>query len=128
VFNANRGNIEKAQSEISKTESDNRHAMLTMSAEMKKAKQQMDAAYFQAETLNEKIMPSANKAFRLAREGYGLGRFPYLEVLDAQRSLFDVKQQYIASLKEFHTSKAQVERLIATHLPKIKDKGVTNAE
>ncbi len=128
VFNANRGNIEKAQSEISKTESDNRHAMLTMSAEMKKAKQQMEAAYFQAETLDEKIMPSANKAFRLAREGYGLGRFPYLEVLDAQRSLFDVKQQHIASLKEFHTSKAQVERLIAMHLPKIKDKGVTNAE
>jgi cobalt-zinc-cadmium efflux system outer membrane protein len=128
VFNANRGNIEKAQSEISKTESDNRHAMLTMSAEMKKARQQMEAAYFQAETLSDKIMPSADKAFRLAREGYGLGRFPYLEVLDAQRSLFDVKQQHIASLKEFHTSKAQVERLIAMHLPKIKDKGVTNAK
>ncbi|MDX1975874.1 MAG: TolC family protein [Rickettsiales bacterium] len=128
VFNANRGNIEKARSEISKTESDNRHAILMMSTEMKKAKQQMEAAYFQAKTLNEKILPSADKAFRLAREGYGLGRFPYIEVLDAQRSLFDVKQQRIAALKEFHSSKAQVERLTAMHLPKIQDKGAINAE
>lgn len=128
VFNANRGNIEKARNELSRTELENRSATLTVNADLTRAEQQMENAYLRADTLKTEILPSADKAFRLAREGYGLGRFPYLEVLDAQRSLFGVKQQHIAALKEFHTAKAQVERLTAAHLSKIQDKGATHAE
>lgn len=128
VFNANRGNIEKARHEVNRTEMDNRNTTLTVNADLTRTQQQMENAYMRADMLKTEVLPSADKAFRLAREGYGAGRFPYLEVLDAQRSLFDVKQQHIAALKEFHTSKAQVERLTAMHLPKIQDKGAINAE
>jgi outer membrane protein, heavy metal efflux system len=128
VFNANGGNIEKARHDVSRTEMDNRQLALNTSSELTEAHERMENAYVQAQTLKTEILPSADKAFRLAREGYGLGRFPYLEVLDAQRSLFDVKQQHISALKDFHSSKAQVERLTAMHLPKIQDKGATNAE
>jgi cobalt-zinc-cadmium efflux system outer membrane protein len=51
------------------------------------------------------------------------GRFPYLEVLDAQRSLFGVKQQQIEAIREFHTAKAQVERLTATRLSTLQKSG-----
>lgn len=128
VFNANRGNIEKVRNEISRTEFENRNATLTINADLVRAEQQMGNAYLRAETLKHEVLPSADKAFRLSREGYNAGRFPYLEVLDAQRGLFVVKQQHITALKEFYISKAQVERLSAMHLPKIQNKGAINAE
>lgn len=128
VFNANRGNIEKARHDVSRTEMDNRQMALNTSAELTQAHERMENAYMQAQTLKAEILPSADKAFRLAREGYGLGRFPYLEVLDAQRSLFGVKQQQIDAIREFHTAKAQVERLTATHLGTIQKTGEDHVE
>lgn len=123
VLNANRGNIAKARSEISRTEQENRSAALTLNSELHRAGQEMESAYLRAETLKKNVLPAASKAFQLAREGYGLGRFPYLEVLDAQRSLFGVKQQHITALKELHTARASVERLTAAHAEKVQNKG-----
>lgn len=123
VFNANRGNIERARNEVTRTELDNRQFALNTSAELTRAQEQMQNAYMQAETLRTEILPSADKAFRLSREGYAVGRFPYLEVLDAQRSLFVVKQQQIDAIRVFHTARAQVERLTAAHLSDITANG-----
>lgn len=123
VFNANRGNIERARGELSRTEQVNRHAALSLDADLTRAEQQMENAYFQANSLKNQILPSAQKAFTLAREGYGLGRFPYIEVLDAQRSLFGVKQQQIAALRSYHTARAVLERLTAHHADRLKNEG-----
>jgi cobalt-zinc-cadmium efflux system outer membrane protein len=128
VFNANRGNIEKARSDVNRIELDNRQMVLNISADLTQARERMENAYMQAQTLKTEILPSADKAFQLARTGYGLGRFPYLEVLDAQRSLFGVKQQQIEAIRDFHTAKAQVERLIASHLNIIRTTGETHAK
>lgn len=116
IFNANHGNIQKARHEVSRTEMDNRQIALNVSVELTQAYELMENAYMQAQTIKNEILPSANEAFRLARVGYGLGRFPYLEVLDAQRSLFVARQQQIDAIKDFHMFKAQVERLTATNL------------
>jgi cobalt-zinc-cadmium efflux system outer membrane protein len=126
VFDANSGNIEKATHEVIKTEFDNRQFMLNANTELSDLQQRIESAYTQIQTIQNDILPSANKAFGLAREGYGLGRFPYLDVLDAQRSLFAVKQQHIEALKEFHTAKAEIERLTAAHLSKIENHGEEN--
>lgn len=128
ILNANQGNIQKARGELGRTEFTNRQTVLDVSAKLTEAQQRAENTYLQAETLKNEILPSAGKAFQLAREGYELGRFSYLEVLDAQRSLFGVKQQQIEILKEFHIAKAQVERLTAAHLDKLEKKGTTYAD
>jgi cobalt-zinc-cadmium efflux system outer membrane protein len=128
VFNANRGNIQRARSTVSRTELDNRQTALGISTELNRAEQQMENAYLQSQTLQTQIMPSADKAFRLSREGYGLGRFQYIEVLDAQRSLFGVKQQHVAALKEYHIARANAERLAAVHLEEVKNQHAQSAQ
>lgn len=120
VFNANRGNIDRARGELSRTEQLGRDAALSLGADLTRAQQQMDSAYVQAQALKTQILPSAQEGFKLAREGYEQGRFPYLEVLDAQRSLFGAKQQQIAALKAYHTARAVLERLTARHAESLK--------
>lgn len=116
VLNANRGNISRARHEVERAEQEKKQGALTLEVALEKARQWMHSAYGQASTLKSGVVPAAEKAFSLAREGYALGRFPYLEVLDAQRALFDARQQYIEALKEYHTARAGVERLTAKHL------------
>lgn len=128
IFNANNGNIEKARSEVNRTQFESRQTMLTMNTDLARSKLQMQEVGQRLGTLKRDILPAAGKAFQLSREGYGAGRFSYMEVLDAQRSLFNARQQYIATLKELHVTKAQIERLSALHLNKILSKGATHAE
>lgn len=128
VLNANRGNIQRARSDVLRAEQESRQAELVLGSELTRASQQLENAYLQATTLKNNILPSAQKAFALAREGYGLGRFPYLEVLDAQRSLFEVKRQHVAASRDYHVARAAVERLTATNLPKLQNPGEPHVE
>jgi cobalt-zinc-cadmium efflux system outer membrane protein len=67
-------------------------------------------------TLKERILPAAEQAFEASDLGYRAGKFGFLEVLDAQRTLFAVKGQYIEALAAYHQAKAEVERLIGAPL------------
>jgi len=111
VLNQNQGNVARARAELSQTESDARQAELDLEQQLIENWQGWNSAYSEAQRLNEKLLPSAEKAFRLARSGYSKGKFPYLEVLDAQRTLFDARSQYHGALKRYHTARANVERL-----------------
>ncbi len=111
VLNQNQGNVAKARAELTQTESDARQFELDLEQQLIENWQQWNSAYLEATRLDEKLLPSAEKAFRLARNGYSKGKFPYLEVLDAQRTLFDARSQYHGSLKRYHTARANVERL-----------------
>lgn len=116
VFNLNRGNIEKARQEVSRTESLKDNTALTLNTELTRAQADYETSYHQAVTLKDTILPAAQKAFTLSRRGYGEGKFSYLEVLDAQRTLYETRASYQDALRDYHRSRAEVERLTATHL------------
>ncbi len=128
VFNANQGNIAKANAEVNRTGFEASQAKVTLGAEATRTSEELHSAYSQAKTLRDSILPAAKKAFVLAQEGYDVGRFPYLEVLDAQRTLYGAREQYHAALKEYHTKRAELERLTATHLPASEIKEVSHAQ
>ncbi len=120
IFDLNSGNIEKARHDALRTELDNKQAWLDRSTVLSRAHAQLMRSFVEANTLTASILPSATQAFRLAREGYDAGRFSYLEVLDAQRSLFQARQQKIDALREFHSAKAELARLTSTAVNGVK--------
>lgn len=121
VLNRNQGNIAKARHEVNKTEQDKRAVELALSNDLVRSQQELETTYQQAISLKESILPAAGKAFSLARQGYRAGKFLYLEVLDAQRTLFEARQQYNTALKDYHIKMAEVDRLTAKHLPSLKE-------
>lgn len=116
VFNMNRGNIERARHTVSKTESDAQATKLQLGTDLNQRYQEMNIAYAQVESLEHEIIPAAEKSFRLSRAGYREGKFAFLEILDAQRTLFDAKEQRVAALRSYHVARAEVERLSAKNL------------
>ena len=116
VLNRNQGGIEKARQEVNRAENTKAAAAMSLGAELTRAQTDLETSYYQAVTLKDSILPVADRAFKQAREGYGSGKFSYLEVLDAQRTLYDVRSEYHNALRDYHRSRAQVERISATYL------------
>ena len=78
--------------------------------------QGLEAADVEVQTLKKQILPAAMQAFEAVDLGYRAGKFGFLEVLDAQRTLFQVRGQYIDALSNYHKARVEVERLIGTPL------------
>lgn len=115
VLNQNQGNIHKARAGVTQTESEAQLSSLTLSQELEAFWHEWNTSAQEASTLKEIVMPEAKEAFALARQGYRLGKFPYLDVLDSQRTLFEAKAQYYDALLRAHTAKAEVERLTSAN-------------
>lgn len=68
---------------------------------------------------DEKLIPGAEHAFAKAREGYALGKFGFLDVLDAQRALVEARNQQTQALLDFVAYEAQLEVLLGTPLSEL---------
>ena len=111
IHNQNHGNIAKANAELSKVSSDKNVIKRSLEQEIINQWQSLETAYIESKELRWKLIPSAEKAFKQASSNYERGKFSYLEVLDAQRTLAEVKEQYYQSLKNYHIAQANIERL-----------------
>ena len=54
--------------------------------------------------------------FEAVQEGYQLGRFGLMDVLDAQRTLVAANGQYVQALSAYHHAVVAVERLVGQPL------------
>lgn len=115
IFNRNGGSVSRARALLSRSYSEEKAATLSLTAEGLQALEEMINAYQRANTLSAVIVPAAERAFDVAREGYAAGRFPYIEVLDAERTLFDTKQDRIEALESYHLAKARVDFVMASY-------------
>ena len=70
-----------------------------------------------AAALRGEIVPGAQSAYQAARTGFELGKFGYLDVLDAQRTFFQAKAQYWKALSTAFQAVADLDRLAGTETP-----------
>lgn len=119
VFDNNRNNIDKARYVLEKVEKEKENTKIIVENNLTQAEISLKNAFNQMTLLKSDMLPTAQKALKLAQEGYELGRFSYLDVLDASRSLISVKQQYILAARDFHLAQAAIKRLTAIHIDKV---------
>ncbi len=70
-------------------------------------------------SLSETVLPAARRTYEAASEGYRQGKFGFIQVLDAQRTLVQVRGQRIQALEAYHKAIAELERLIGTDLESV---------
>jgi cobalt-zinc-cadmium efflux system outer membrane protein len=69
-------------------------------------------------------LPGAKSSFDIANKGYELGRFSFLEMLDAQRTLFQNQILYVRALTNYHHLINEIERLIASPIDHAEDQSI----
>lgn len=112
VFDTNRGNLVEALRRKDKSEDDARALELRLRADLAIARQRLEVASQEVTAVSSEILPAAQDAFRAAAQGFELGKFDYLDVLDAQRTLLQARSQYLRSLGDSHRAVADVSRLL----------------
>ena len=125
IFNRNQGEIARVQAELRRVEQDRRQAEIDRSQELVSAWSNWQSAWQQAVSIQSQSLPQAESAYRQALAGYRSGAFEYLEVLDAQRTFFEQRSNYIAALARLSSARAQTERLAPTAEPSQPGTGAT---
>jgi cobalt-zinc-cadmium efflux system outer membrane protein len=116
VFDRNQGNILEARYQLAKADAERRAAAVSVRTALAETHAKLATAFTEASTLRDEALPGAQSAFDATREGYRQGKFQFLEVLDAQRTLFEVRGQYIEALTTYHQAVAALERLLGIPL------------
>ncbi|MEQ9618900.1 MAG: TolC family protein [Deltaproteobacteria bacterium] len=121
VLNRNQGGISEARRRVAKAIEEQKNAEVTVNAALASAFHNLSASYEEVILLKEDVLPQAESAYDSIFEGYREGKFALLDVLDAQRTVFDARAQYIEALRSYHSSKANVERLIGAPIEGIEN-------
>ncbi|MHC4573409.1 MAG: TolC family protein, partial [Planctomycetota bacterium] len=116
LFDRNQGNILEAGHKLAKAKGERQAVETRIHAALAEAYARLSSAFEEATDLRDKVLEGAQSAFDAANEGYRAGKLGFLDVLDAQRTLFEAKAKYIDALAIYHTAKADVERMIGQEI------------
>lgn len=116
LVDRNQGNVLAARYELARAETRRRATRLQLLTELAAADDRLGAAYHEATALREQVLPDAEAVHRQILEEFDAGRYAYDDVLDAQRTLFRLRSQYLSALRDYHIGVAELERLIGEPL------------
>jgi outer membrane protein, heavy metal efflux system len=111
LFNRNTGAIAEAKSKLQKAGEERKAALLKARVALTEIHLALSSAFAEATALKTSILPGLLATFEAVQEGYRYGKFGYLDLLEAQRSLSESKKQLIESLTAYRKAYADVERL-----------------
>lgn len=114
VWDTNQGNVLQALSLLDKAEADLLATQIRVDAQWTQLSERLGAAYAEIQALQQDVLPGAESAWQAAVTGFELGKFSFLETLDAQRTLFQARAQYLRALGEMHRAAADIDRLLGT--------------
>jgi len=128
LFDRHQGERKAAVSALNRLHASREAALLRSRAELATAYEQLASAHAELLMLSRELLPGAESAFEVANFGYREGKFGFLDVIDAQRTLFEVRGQYVDALARYHLARADIERLLARPLNDLSPSSSTNHE
>ncbi|WP_342113375.1 TolC family protein [Pseudoduganella sp. OTU4001] len=111
LFNRNQGAQLAAERRADKARAELAAARLRVRSEALQAQARMQSAVQQERLVREDVLPGARYAAEAAMKGFEAGKFNYVEVLDAQRTLVQAQAQHLRVLSDFYRAKADLARL-----------------
>ncbi|MCY1292881.1 Cobalt-zinc-cadmium resistance protein CzcC [compost metagenome] len=114
LLDRNQGNIYEATQQIDRARLE---ADATRNQLQLRALELLDGATLAAQelqSLREQVLPASRETVRAVTKGYELGKFSYLDALDAQRNYFRNEALYIAAAARYERLKNEILELAAT--------------
>jgi cobalt-zinc-cadmium efflux system outer membrane protein len=116
LYDRNQGEIHKTRFGVTKARHERRAAEARVRADLAEAYETLASAEEEVTALREAILPAAEAVFEAARTSFRTGKNGYLDVLDAQRTLADVRGRHLDAQAAYHRARAEVEGLIGQPL------------
>ncbi|WGT29667.1 TolC family protein [Pseudomonas marginalis] len=111
LFNRNQGNVLAATRRADQARDQRNAAELRLRTETRQALDLWQTANSEVRAFNQQILPAAQSAVDSATRGFEMGKFSFLDVLDAQRTLIAARTQYLAATAQATDAWLRIERI-----------------
>lgn len=113
LFDRNQGNIIAAQQRVGQAQDLKQATETKVISDLAQTYEALVAAETEIRTLRRDVLPAARSAYDAANKGFEYGKFDSLDVLDAQRTLFQNQRLYLRSLGNYQRLVTEIEQFIA---------------
>jgi cobalt-zinc-cadmium efflux system outer membrane protein len=111
LFNRNQGALAAALRRTAKAEEELAAAQVAAASSFAGAYTRYEVARSESMLLAQDVLPNAESVYALTLKGLEYGKFSFLEVLDAQRTLFQSRSRQWNALREGWRAYAEIARL-----------------
>jgi cobalt-zinc-cadmium efflux system outer membrane protein len=112
LFNRNQGSLQASLSRAEKARTELEAERLRLHHSLTTAYQRAQLSREQVRTMREDVLPRAQRVFDAAVIGFEAGKFSFLDVLDAQRTLLQIRTQYIQAQHDRYRAVADLSRYV----------------
>lgn len=114
IFNRNQGGIAAAQAELVIAERDIQRLELTLRVQLAEAFRDYNNARIAAERYKQVILPRAQRAYNLYLTSFRQMAASYPQVLISQRTMFQVRENYLVALVQLRQNAIRIEGFLLT--------------
>jgi outer membrane protein, heavy metal efflux system len=115
IINRNQGGIRQAEAELIAAEHAVEQTQLDLQIRLAPVFERYAGASYRVRQFRESILPAADESLHLVRRGYSAGEFPFLNLLNAQRTYFQTNNLYLQALLDLRVSSAQIEGMLLSN-------------
>ena len=112
LFDRNQGAVYEAHKRADKAQDEYHAARVRVLAELQAASTQLSVARTSLQSLQVTVLPAAQQAYESASKGFEAGKFGFLDVIDAQRSLLQARARYLSTLSNAYQAATAIDRLL----------------
>ncbi|HOE96592.1 MAG TPA: TolC family protein [Candidatus Sumerlaeota bacterium] len=116
LFDRNQGQIAAARHRLEQAEAEQAAARRRLREQLIELHGRAAGARDEAERLRTVVLPDAQAVYESLLEGFWLGEYDLINVLDAQQRVFELRGRYLDQLTEFQQAAAELEGLIGAPL------------
>ncbi|GJM44121.1 MAG: RND transporter [Gemmatimonadota bacterium] len=116
LFQQTPGASRAAEHRLERGREERREAEVRVRLALSTAHAELVAARDEAHALQDRIRPEADAMLSESKEAYARGRLRLTDVLDAQRSAFELRGRYVNALARAHVAVIEIERLLGAPL------------
>ena len=116
LFDRNRGAIDEASAALQQTPFAETQVRLELRRSLAESHATLRRAGAKLDAIRREVLPEAALAFEEMRAGYERGRFTYLDLLEARRTLLRARREELQTLLAAHLALAELERLVGAPL------------
>lgn len=117
IFDKRQGAIAEARIRLEQSRMEEKAVAWQLRAALTQARHEHENALLETSTLRESALPAAREAAAAVEEGYRLGKFEFLNVLDAQRTYAELQGKYIEAVASGLKATIEIERLARCDSP-----------
>ena len=114
IRNRNQGNVRSAHASIQAAQAELELTKLNLQSKLAGVVNRYQVARLQYNRLREKVLPNSIETVELGRKAFAAGEANYIQLLTAQRTLFEVRGQILRSLGDALKANAEIQGLLVT--------------